>query len=309
MSPPALPAATLAALEAAVGHALATRDESALRIVGYGEITTVLGCRAPDGACYACKRLPPFAGAAAVAAYRACFDEYLAALARSGLRVVDSAVQVVASGDGAPLIAWCVQPELPPECIGPRVLAACDAARAVRYVGAILERVRACVGPQVGFDAQLSNWAFVGAGRPDDILYLDVTTPMLRDEAGAERLDTELFLASLPWALRGAVRRFLLRSILDTFYDPRGVTLDFLGNLLKEGFAQLLPALIAHANAVGGPAATPPFREAEIRRYYRGDARTWALLQRLRRADRVWQRHVRRRVYPFLLPGPIDRRR
>ena len=29
----------------------------------------------------------------------------------------------------------------------------------------------------------------------------------------------------------------------------------------------------------------------------------WALLQRLRRCDRWWQRRVRRRPYPFLLPG------
>jgi hypothetical protein len=33
----------------------------------------------------------------------------------------------------------------------------------------------------------------------------------------------------------------------------------------------------------------------------------WALLQRARRVDRAWQRHVRRRPYPFLLPGPVDR--
>ena len=31
------------------------------------------------------------------------------------------------------------------------------------------------------------------------------------------------------------------------------------------------------------------------------------LLQRLRRLDRAWQRRVRRRVYPFLLPGRIER--
>ena len=31
------------------------------------------------------------------------------------------------------------------------------------------------------------------------------------------------------------------------------------------------------------------------------------LLQSVRRADRVWQRRVRRRTYPFLLPARIDR--
>ena len=39
----------------------------------------------------------------------------------------------------------------------------------------------------------------------------------------------------------------------------------------------------------------------------RADARMWALLQRLRRADRWWQRRVRRRQYPFLLPGEVQR--
>jgi hypothetical protein len=33
----------------------------------------------------------------------------------------------------------------------------------------------------------------------------------------------------------------------------------------------------------------------------------YALIQRLRRLDRAWQRRVRRRPYPFLLPGPVAR--
>jgi hypothetical protein len=33
----------------------------------------------------------------------------------------------------------------------------------------------------------------------------------------------------------------------------------------------------------------------------------WGLLQRLRRIDRSWQRRVRRRQYPFLLPGKVER--
>ncbi len=51
----------------------------------------------------------------------------------------------------------------------------------------------------------------------------------------------------------------------------------------------------------------PPITSEEAERYYRDDARMWELLQRLRRADRWWQRTVRRRPYPFLLPGRIAR--
>ena len=55
-----------------------------------------------------------------------------------------------------------------------------------------------------------------------------------------EALDTELFLASLPWALRGLVRFFLVRSILDKYYRPREVVRDLLANLVKEGISDRL---------------------------------------------------------------------
>ena len=47
--------------------------------------------------------------------------------------------------------------------------------------------------------------------------------------------------------------------------------------------------------------------EEEVRRYYRSDARLWEALLRLRRLDRAWCRHVRRRTYPFLLPAKVER--
>jgi hypothetical protein len=126
---------------------------------------------------------------------------------------------------------------------------------------------------------------------------------MMRDERGTERLDTDLFLASLPWALRAVVRRFMLGSILDKYYSPRGVLVDLLGNLIKEGFPEHLPLGVEVVNRM----IEDPVDAAEVQRYYREDAAMWALLQRLRRLDRGWQRHVRRRQYPFLLPGKVER--
>ena len=112
-----------------------------------------------------------------------------------------------------------------------------------------------------------------------------------------------VFLASLPWALRGIVERFMLRRILDPYYSPRGVVLDLLGNLIKEGLGERLVEWVpVAARHLGEPLSVD-----EVRRHYAEDARTWRLLQRLRRFDRAWQRHVRRRPYPFLLPGPVQR--
>ena len=64
-----------------------------------------------------------------------------------------------------------------------------------------------------------------------------------------------------------------------------------------------LPSFAEAANRV----VSPPITVREVRAYYRGDARLWTLLQALRRADRWWQLKVRRRPYPFLLPGKIER--
>ena len=112
----------------------------------------------------------------------------------------------------------------------------------------------------------------------------------------------DLFLASLPWVLRGVVRRFALPSILDKYYDPRAVLLDLLGNLHKEQLAHRVPSLLELANRK----LEPPLTLQEIHRYYRSDARVWTLLQALRRVDRALQRLLGL-PYPFVLPGVIPR--
>ncbi|MEA3511292.1 MAG: DUF6206 family protein, partial [Actinomycetota bacterium] len=152
----------------------------------------------------------------------------------------------------------------------------------------------------LGLDAQISNWAL----DPDDgFVYLDVTTPLIRDDAGDEMLDTDLFLASLPAFLRPGVRRFLLPEILSHYYDSRAALLDLVGNLEKECLQAAMPVFLSAVNEM----VDPPIDKKEIDRYYRSDAVMWEVLQRLRRADRWWQRTIRRRSYPFLLPGKVDR--
>ena len=84
---------------------------------------------------------------------------------------------------------------------------------------------------------------------------------------------------------------------------PRGAcVLDLLGNLIKEGLGERLPELRARSPPGASASPSASTRSAATTR---DDARTWRLLQRLRRLDRAWQRHVRRRPYPFLLPGPV----
>lgn len=311
---------SLRELERAVERAFATGVHDHLRVLGYGEISSVIawpGKRAQ----VACKRLPVFSDSERFLAYEACLDEYLGRLRAAGVSVLDTRLYRLDSADGPTVTGYCVQPVLSADSLGPNALARFDRERALGFFDAVLGHVLDCVSPTCGLDGQLSNWALAPPGPGDDsrdrdpraehmrLVYLDVSTPLMRDADGDDVLDKDLFLSSLPWALRGLVKRFMLRGILATYFDARQVMVDFLANLHKERLTAFLPAFIERANQRGARdfGDKGPISEREVARYYRDDARTWALLQRLRRMDRAWQRTLRRRPYPFLLPGPIDR--
>jgi hypothetical protein len=295
---PAFEREALEALERRVAHALASRDGTAPEVLGYGEISSVLALRF-DGGGVACKRLPPFRCEEAFEAYRACFEAQLRAFEAHGIPVLATELHRM-DGVGSGPVAYCVQPLVDRHALVPARLDREATLAGVELVETILERALAYVAPTRGFDGQLSNWAVV----EEELLYLDVSTPLLRDKSGQERLDVDIFLASLPWLLRGVVKRFVLRSILDPYYSRRGVTLDLLGNLIKEGLGKRLPEWVPVAARHLGE----PLDVDQVRRHYARDARTWHLLQRLRRLDRAWQWRVRRRPYSFLLPGPVERR-
>jgi hypothetical protein len=284
-------------LDEHVVRALATGDESGLRVLGYGEITLVLAWP-PDEPKYACKRLPLFAGPAAVDAYRIVLEEYLDLLRASGVDVVGTELRTVTQRDGR-IAGYCVQPALDAATVVPAVLRASDPAPEHPAFGAIADAVYRVCNPSTGFDAQLANWVLVD-GR---LSYLDVTTPMLRDHAGRLRLNADLFLSSFPRPLRAPFRRFVLPGVVERFANPRDVLLDLLGNMHKEQLEQWIPVALDAVNARVSPSITA----AEVRKFYANDARLWAAVVRIRRADRWWQRTVRRRPYQFLLPGRIER--
>jgi hypothetical protein len=290
-------AETLDALEEAVGRALASEDAGDLRVLGYGEISLVVAWPTPDGE-RAFKRLPVFPDQASFERYRRNVERYLERLRSTGVEPVETEVLSRRKRDGR-VVGYVVQPVLPEESLLPRRLARCEAAEARMLLTKVLDAVEPCASKQLGLDAQLSNWVWLD----ERLLHLDVSTPLMRDEAGKEQLDVELFIAALPWALRGVVRRFMLGAILDKYYDLRDLIIDVLGNMYKEQLDRWVPALIELANR----RLDRSIAEDEVRKYYRSDARMWALLLWLRRADRFWQRRIRRRTYPYLLPGRIER--
>jgi hypothetical protein len=273
-----------------------SRRPDTLAIVGYGEISVAFGWP-PYRPVVVAKSLPPFPDARRYGAYVAVLDEYLGALRARGVDTLPTAVRAVA--DGRRRRAYVLQPWRPQEHVGPAILARADHDGGTRLLETIVDAVLRASDASLGIDGQVSNWVLDG-GR---LRYLDVSTPMLRDAQGRDRLDTALFVEAVPWVLRRPVDRFVAPGLLSPYHDPRRVFLDTAGNLVRERLVRWIPVLLQVAN----PHLEEPLTTGEVRRFYRGNARLWSTLQLLRRADRRWQEHVRRRDYPFLLPEAYRR--
>jgi Family of unknown function (DUF6206) len=286
----------LTTLEHRVRAELEADGSGDLRVLGYGEITLVLGWP-PEAPRVACKRLPVFPDASRAAAYGATISAYIEELRGSGVDVLATEWRTVATG-GDGVAAYVLQPVLPAPTLAPNLVRA-DRVDGIDVVARIVNVIATTVDDHVGLDGQLSNWALVD----DRLRYFDVTTPMLNDDAGRTLLDLGLLVQPFPAPVRAIVRRAVAPGIVAHFHEPRYVLVDMIGNLLKERLDGVIDPAIELANQF----AEPPIDRHEVERFYRSDARTWEALLRLRRADRWWQRHVRRRTYPFLLPGPIDR--
>jgi hypothetical protein len=281
-------------VDTAVEKAIGTGDPGPLRVLGYGEITLVVGWP-PEQPEYAVKRLPPFPDADCLAEYRSLLAEYADILLERGVNVLPTEVRARECANGE-LHAYLVQPFVEPERVLDLVLRDAAAAEGERLIGEVVDAVVSAVDPVVGLDAQAANWEVDDDGR---LACFDVSTPMLRQSDGTQRLDLEPFLSIYPYALRSILRR-VARDVMATYHDPRNVLLDFASNLIKEELQRWLPPALEATNE----AVTPPLEEDEVRRYFARDRRLWLLMQRLRRLDRAWQRHVRRRRYSLLLPPP-----
>lgn len=286
----------LVQLEASVAAALGSGSTEGLTRLGHGEITLVLGWPV-DRPAVACKRLPVFPDERSAGAWGRLISEYVERLGERGVHVVPWQWRTTPAAGGG-VSGWVLQPVLDRAVLATNLLAD-DPSAAEQVFGRILDRVVGAVDERVGLDAQLSNWAVVD----DELWYFDVTTPLLNDTTGRARMDLRLLTAPLPAALRPVVRRFVAPGIVASYHRPRDVAVDLVGNLLKERLEQLVPVAVDAANQRVDPAITVE----EVRSYYRSDARTWEVLLRLRRADQWWQRRVRRRTYPFLLPEPTER--
>ena len=282
------------AVDRAVEEAIRAGEPGTLRVLGYGELTLVFGWprERPE---FAVKRLPPFRDVAQLDRYGDLLDRYTAALRDRGVRVVSTELRAPEANAGEPPRAYLIQPLVPRERHLNLLLREAAPDTGAALLDTLVEYVAAVVDPEVGLDAQASNWAVEDGG----LACFDLSTPLMRAPDGSHGLDLSLFLSIYPWALRRALVP-VAHGVMAQYHDARIVLLDVASNLVKERLDRWLPAFLGATAA----RVSPPIEEAEVRRYFARDKKLWLLMQWLRRADREWQRRVRHRPYPFLLPPP-----
>jgi hypothetical protein len=301
------------------------RSKIPTRVLGYGEISTVLEIGTGAERELAYKRMPMFRSEDEAVRYQELHRDYIQVLEdRIGLRVAPCETVSVVNQRTGRVVVYIVQAKFPAEAIGHRVIQRVPAADVSGLVLAVLKESakvfdfnRQNQGElEAGCDAQISNWAFVGLDQGKqgvdasaEIVYLDTSAPFLRQK-GVERLDPELFLRSAPSFLVWILRLLFLEDVMTRYYDFRQVMVDLVANFYKEQRPELVPELVSVVGAFLAGRSRPDDFESitldQVRSYYREDAWIWRLYLAFRRVDRTLHRLLKK-DYPYVLPGKIKR--
>ena len=295
------------------------------KILGYGEISTVLEIGNRRGNHVAYKRMPMFKTEQEAESYQNLYWQYLQLLQnRIGIQVVPSDITRLVDAATGRIAVYIIQEKLPAEAIAHKAIHRLSAEQVRKLVLAVLREItkvfefnRQHQGSlEVGLDGQISNWAIANFNpavpvldEDIELLYLDTSAPLVRKK-GQEQLDPELFLRCAPSFLVWILRWLFLEDVLTRYYDARKVTIDLLANLYKEQRAELVPELVNATNqfflAGSQDGSFKPITVAEVRAYYREDAWIWRLYMAFRKVDRSLHKLLRKH-YPYILPGKITR--
>jgi hypothetical protein len=295
------------------------------RVIGYGEISTVLEIGSGDSKSLAYKRVPIFQSELEVEHYEALYKEYIQAMGeRIGIEVIPSTIARITNERRKRTVVYIVQEKLPPESIGNKAIRHLKVREINRLVLGVLEELSKVFDfnqnnrgkLELGIDGQISNWAIADfdpntktLGEKINLIYFDTSTPFTRKD-GKELLEGELFLRSAPSFLVWLLRWLFLEDVMTRYYDFRKVSIDLIANFYKEQRPELVPGLVDTVNGFfaaqirdGG---FKPLSMEEIKAYYREDAMIWRLYLAFRRIDRSLHTLLGK-YYPYILPGNIER--
>ena len=295
------------------------------KVLGYGEISTVIEIGTGKDKNLAYKRMPMFKNEEESERYLKLYKEYLEILsAKIGLDLVPSDIAMLPDENKGIVTGYIAQEKLPAESIGHKAIHVLSFENIQILIVAVLKELKKVFDfnhknkdkLELGIDGQISNWAIkdFNPQNPDleknlQLLYFDTSTPLMQKD-GKERLNPELFLRSAPSFLVWIIRLLFLEDVVTRYYDFRKVVIDLIANFYKEQREDLIPKLLEIVNnffedeIVNG--LFKPITEKEIKSYYREDALIWRIYLAFRKVDRFFHK-LFGKYYPYILPGNIKR--
>jgi hypothetical protein len=287
----AIPGVDLAEVEATVGTAIRTGDESTLKLLGHGEISIVLGwpSTSPE---HALKRVPPFDTREAAETYIHACEKNFELLRAAGVGIWPTALHVTERADGR-VVVYHHQPIADVAQLGTNVLRSAPSAEHHPFLEAVVTLTKAVTRPGVGFDVNAANWLWDGTTATQ----IDFTSPFLLDHTGKDlQFDTSSFLREYPTAMRPLLRKELLKLIV-RYTTPEGALNDMLSHLYKEGLEQWVDPTVAIARSHG-----VNLDKAAAKKMLTDDAKLLPMLLKVKRTQRWWVQHTGR-TYDSLLPA------
>jgi hypothetical protein len=300
------------------------RSQVPARVLGYGEISTVFAIDVDGLRDLAFKRLPIFHTQEEMAAYGIVYEEYNRLLREEvGLQLPAHGQVSFCTDTGRPVF-YIIQKQLEDTSMGHHAIHLLTPGGTLALVQRVLHELRKVWTfnrqqnrLQVALDGQISNWSIEHFDPRDPqvtadtiLQYVDTSTPLFRVQ-GVEQLNPELFLRSAPSFLAWALRVLFLKDVVNRYYDFRRVVIDLVANFYKEQRPDLVPPVIAAANAFFAQEVSDwsvqPITEQEVRSYYREDAFIWRFYLSARKVDRLLRTRLLGREYPYILPGEIQR--
>jgi len=309
------------------------REKVSLRILGYGEISTVMQLakgshmdseyqpKSIEDSGMVWKRMPPLSSFEEVKQLERVYSQYRTLLnEKIGISVPVQQFRYFKNNGTYTIYAG--QVKLNPDFVGHILVRRLDVDNAIRLFGLVLDQLEKWYmfnhennNIKAGLDGQISNWVLKSSdgalnyvSKNDCLMYIDTSTPLYRVD-NEEQLNAELFLKNTPSFLRVFIRIFFLQNVLDRYYDVRSVIIDCIANLYKEQREDLIIFFVPVANMflerISGQ--FEPLTEKEIRKYYQEDAFIWKLFQFSRKVDRFITEKIFRKRYTYRLPGKVTR--
>jgi hypothetical protein len=295
------------------------------KVLGYGEISTVLEIVTEELRGLACKRMPMFLNVVEVENYLKLYREYIDVLGHQvGLNVASGETVWIRDREHGRVTAYILQEKIPHGTIGHQVIHTLPKEKVLLLVRAVLIELKKVFDfnrdhrgeIEVGIDGQISNWAIEGLAPhnpalegPVKLIYFDTSTPLTRKN-GQEQLNPELFLRSAPSFLVWILRLLFVEDVMTRYYDFHRVCVDLVANFYKEQRPELIPDLVNEVNTLLSSQTQEgqftPITIKEVHSYYREDAMIWRLYLAFRKVDRTLH-ELFKREYPYVLPDKIER--